>query len=93
MFNGPDYNEKYDYTRLKTQHERVKTAMLDGEWRTLDEVSKLTGDPHASVSAQLRHLRKSRFGGFIVKKKRAGDKRSGLFMYQVMCPEETEKIK
>src|SRR5260370_8272894 len=35
-------------------------------WLTLDELAKLTHYPPASISAQLRHLRKSENGGFVV---------------------------
>ena len=31
-----------------------------GDWRTLRSIADCTGDPEASVSAQLRHLRKDR---------------------------------
>jgi hypothetical protein len=44
--------------------------MGDGEWRTLAELSRATGIPEASASADLRHLRKSRFGGHTVNKRR-----------------------
>ncbi len=37
-------------------------------WLTLDELAKLTHYPPASISAQLRHLRKPQFGGFVVRK-------------------------
>ncbi len=38
-------------------------------WLTLDEIAKLTHYPQASISAQLRHLRKPQFGGFEVEKR------------------------
>src|SRR2546428_10851827 len=38
-------------------------------WLTLDELSKLTHYPPASISAQLRHLRKPEFGGFALDKR------------------------
>jgi len=38
-------------------------------WLTLDELSKLTHYPPASISAQLRHLRKPEFGGYAVQKR------------------------
>ena len=38
-------------------------------WLTLDELSKLTHCPPASISAQLRHLRKPEFGGYAVEKR------------------------
>jgi hypothetical protein len=60
--------------------------MLDECWRTLDEIAAVTGDPTASISAQLRHLRKPRFGSYIVKKRRRGDLSLGLYEYQVLKP-------
>jgi hypothetical protein len=54
--------------------------MRDGEWRSLAEIERSTGDPPASVSAQLRHMRKPRFGAHIVSKRYAGD---GLFLYRL----------
>jgi hypothetical protein len=38
-------------------------------WLTLDELAKLTHYPPASISAQMRHLRKPQFGGFAVEKR------------------------
>jgi hypothetical protein len=38
-------------------------------WLTLDELAKLTHYPPASISAQLRHLRKPQFGGYSVEKR------------------------
>lgn len=38
-------------------------------WLTLDELAKLTHYPQASISAQLRHLRKPEYGGYSVEKR------------------------
>jgi hypothetical protein len=38
-------------------------------WLTLDELAKLTHYPPASISAQLRHLRKQEYGGYAVEKR------------------------
>ena len=38
-------------------------------WLTLEELSKLTHYPPASISAQLRHLRKQENGGYVVEKR------------------------
>ena len=38
-------------------------------WLTLDELAKLTQYPPASISAQLRHLRKPENGGYLVEKR------------------------
>src|SRR5919109_1276302 len=39
-------------------------------WLTLDELAMLTHYPPASISAQLRHLRKREFGGYEVEKQK-----------------------
>lgn len=85
-FDGPDYDPDLDRDRLTTQLDRIRALMLDGGWRTLSEIAQTTGDHEASVSAQLRHLRKQRFGAYRVLKRRRGEKRRGLFEYQVLLP-------
>ena len=61
-FNGSDYDPAIDTDRLRGQIRDIYDLMKDGRWRTLEEISQLTKHPQASVSAQLRHLRKERFG-------------------------------
>lgn len=65
--------------QLRKQREVIRDVMLSAgqcaTWLTLDELAKLTHYPPASISAQLRHLRKPRFGGYeVVKRCRAVDK-------------------
>lgn len=81
-FNGSDYQSTLDHSRLSLQHERIRDLMLDGQWRTLNEIANVTGDPAASISAQLRHLRKARFGGWTVEK-RARERHRGLYEYRL----------
>lgn len=83
-FDGPAYEPEYDHARLTGQLLRVWTLMRDGEWRTLQEIADLTGDPHASISAQLRHLRKRRFGEHTVERRIRGDRVLGLWEYRVL---------
>jgi hypothetical protein len=83
-FNGPAYEPKFDQDRLEGQLARIFNLMKDGAWRTLAEIAKETRDPEASVSAQLRHLRKERFGSHIVKKRSRGDRNVGLWEYQLI---------
>lgn len=56
------------------QSDVIREVMLSagdcGTWLTLDELAKLTKYPPASISAQLRHLRKPRHGAFVVEKRR-----------------------
>jgi len=80
-FNGADYVPERDWERLTTQIGRVFTCMKDERWRTLREIADATHDPEASVSAQLRHLRKVRFGSHTVNRKYL---KRGLYSYQVI---------
>ena len=73
-----------DRPRLTGQIKRVYACMADGAWRTLDEIHEATGDPQASISAQLRHLRKERFGAHVVEKRHRGDPAAGLYEYRVL---------
>lgn len=68
---GPAYSEAIDGPRIETQRGRLLAFMLaHNAWLTLHEIADATEYPEASVSAQLRHLRKARYGGFDVSKRR-----------------------
>jgi len=82
-FDGSDYQADRDDDRLVKQHERIRDLMLDEHWRTLEDIAQVTGDPPASISAQLRHLRKKRFGGWVVEKQHLG---RGLYQYRLKPP-------
>jgi DNA-binding transcriptional regulator GbsR (MarR family) len=86
-FNGDVYESNYDRIRLTGQIHRIFNVMKDEKWRTLDEISEVTNDPQASISAQLRHLRKSRFGEHKVYKKHRGERKNGLWEYQLIVNE------
>lgn len=89
-FNGSDYNHEEDAERLYIQHVRIRELMRDGKWRTLKQISDTTKDPEASVSAQLRHLRKIRFGGFVIEKRCRGYRKNGLFEYRMLESKEKD---
>ena len=80
-FNGDDYQPERDKERLRGQILRVYTAIKDGRWRTLRQLAEITGDPEASVSAQLRHLRNPRFGGHEIVKRYI---KNGLYEYRLV---------
>lgn len=82
-FDGSDYVPAVDDVRLTGQVRRVFDLMRDGGWRTLAEIERATGDPAASISAQLRHLRKPRFGAHTVDKRARGDRVHGLWEYRL----------
>jgi hypothetical protein len=81
-FDGDVYQHAIDFSRLKGQILRVYQLMRDGRWRTLEEIAHGTGDPVASVSSQLRHLRKPRHGGYTVNRRRRNGS-GNLWEYQV----------
>ena len=79
-FDGADYDRDRDNIRLGEQCNRVFGLMMDGEWRTLGDIARLCSAPTPSVSAQLRHLRKPRFGGWNVERRHVGN---GLYEYRI----------
>ena len=83
-FDGADYDPATDKDRLANQLGRVYDCMKDSAWRTLEEIHAKTGDPVASISAQLRHLRKPRFGTYCVERRHRGDPGQGLYEYRVL---------
>lgn len=79
-FNGADYQPARDDVRLSGQILRVYSFMSDSKWHTLREIAEATGDPESSVSAQLRHLRKQRFGSHEIEKVYISN---GLYKYKL----------
>lgn len=68
---------EYDARRLRSQREIIRDVMLSAAecdtWLTLGELRALTRYGEASISAQLRHLRKAENGGFEVGKRHRED--------------------
>lgn len=87
-FNGPEYAPEHDQARLSGQILRIFEFMRDGAFRTLPEIANATRSPAASVSAQLRHLRKPRFGGHTVNKRHRGERSAGLWEYQLVVADQ-----
>jgi len=79
MFDGSDVTEA-DAPRLTGQLQRIYDYIKDGEWHTLQQIASTTGAPEASVSAQLRNLRKPRFGAHQITKTHVGE---GLYLYRL----------
>ena len=57
------------------QRDRVWAALREGQWWTLEELARRTGDPEASISARIRDLRKT----YMIHKERLP---SGLWRYR-----------
>ena len=66
--------EEVQHDPERKQRDVLRDVMLSagqcGTWLTLRELALLTSYGEASISAQLRHLRKAAFGGFVVEKRR-----------------------
>jgi hypothetical protein len=64
---------EYDARRLRSQREIIRDVMVSAAdcetWLTLGELRALTRYGEASISAQLRHLRKTENGGYEVTKR------------------------
>lgn len=69
---------------VPTQREVLRDVMLAagkyGAWMTLRELARLTRYGETSISAQLRHLRKARCGGYVLEKR--------VRQAEVVCSEE-----
>src|SRR5579863_5549903 len=68
---------EYDARRLRSQREIIRDVMLSAAdcetWLTLGELRAVTRYGEASISAQLRHLRRTENGGYeVVKRHREG---------------------
>ena len=75
--------EEVDAPRLLTQLEKIKAYLSTHQWYTLAEIEAYTGYGQASISSQLRHLRKAKFGSFTVTKRRRAGGRGGTWEYQL----------
>lgn len=71
---GASFDQALDGARIDKQFNAIK-ALLEScrviaQWLTLAEIEEHTGYTSASISAQLRHLRKAKFGSHKVEKRR-----------------------
>ncbi len=86
-FDGVTYEAKFDSSRLRGEMKRVYEVMAGQYytfWLTLREISRITGDPEASISARLRDLRKAKFGSHTVNRRRRGEASRGIWEYQLL---------
>ena len=80
QFDGATFQTERDGERLRSQLQRVRDLMIDGQWRTLQQIARQVGGSEAGVSARLRDLRKPRNGGYTVERKYIAD---GLYEYRL----------
>ena len=72
FFEGYDVSLNKDQ-RLSNQHRSIFHLMKDGKERSLAEIERILHYPQASISAQLRHFRKERFGNHTVNRYHRND--------------------
>jgi len=84
-FDGQTYKPSLDRDRLQGQLGRVFSLMADGEWRTLDQIADMVGGSTQSISARLRDLRKEKFGGYRVERRRREPASAGVFEYRLVA--------
>lgn len=95
-FDGATFEPSKDGQRLTTQFERVLSVMQDGDWHTLAEIVERVSYPpydrasEAGVSARLRDMRKPRFGGYHIERRRVKD--AGLYEYRAVKPEPLQMV-
>lgn len=91
---GHSFIEKIDGKRIRKQIDTIRELMLDGEWRTLREIALITDYPEASISADLRHLRKEAFwppeGKYVVTRNRRHG--AGTWEYMVRFDKDREQM-
>ena len=79
-------SELKDFGRLHKQFSDIRDLMLDGNWRTVQEVADILGLKNPmSVDANIRNLRKQPFGSFVVSRRDRGGVR-GLSEYRIQRP-------
>jgi hypothetical protein len=91
-------------TRAQSQIEVIRDVMLSsaecargldkgsGGWLTLCEIAELTAFSEASVSAQLRNLRKPKYGGYMVEKRRRRCRGAAQWEYRISGRQEMMRI-
>jgi len=94
MTFGPAFAARHDRARLRSKQTRVRDYMLasNSRFQTLEEIKSILevrfGErfPAPSLSAFLRHLRKSRFGSYVLEKRHRVDASLVLWEYKLLPP-------
>ena len=103
--HGPTYSAVRDGARLERQFDVILAYMLErsrgvrtveqahrfGTFSTLSEIEAGTGYPQSSISAQLRHARKEKFGAYGVEKRRRGGDSRGTWEYCAFDPSPRQR--
>ena len=92
-FDGKTFDPALDGVRLSGQLERIRDIMVEAapRWLTLQDLKFMTDYPETSISARLRDLRKDKFGGYIVNRRRKAG--AGTWEYSLELPKPTGQSK
>jgi hypothetical protein len=89
-FSGAAYEPKLDRARLALQIERIRVWALARDWFTLraarldlEQLYTPAYFPEASISANLRNLRKEPYRLRVDKRRRAGVRSGGVWEYRI----------
>ena len=85
-----DHYTASDRKRLEPQMIQIRDYMLTVKWQSVAQIASALRQihpgghfPENSIQAQLRNLRKAKFGGYQVEKRRVGE---GYYVYRVLPP-------
>ena len=86
QYLGSNVEEEIDDDRILGQMEAIRDFMVSSPpvWHTLKGIEEYLGYPQASISANLRHLRKEQHGSYTVEKQRCDG--AGTWEYRVIAP-------
>jgi len=102
IFGGAAYEPSLDRARLSVQVERIRGFMLGVEWRSLREIKIALENihaptlfPEASISAQLRNLKKPPYFYRLMKRRRVGihGAGGGIWEDKLLPPAQNEDAK
>lgn len=88
---GATFQESLDGERVRTQMQVIRDFMLSHDFVTLSEIEHCLKYPSASISAQLRHLKKDKFGGYELEKKRLSINNAGTWLYKLTSREPNKQ--
>jgi len=82
-FAGP--HDPKDIPKYQRQLDTIRRLLSRpyGQWWTLAELADRAGCAEQSASARVRDLRKERFGGFTVERRRG---EQGVYLYRLLEP-------
>lgn len=81
-FDGDSYERARDHVRLQGLLLATYEYMADGRWHLLGDLAETINCTPQGASARLRDLRKRKFGGFTVQRRRVGE--LALYEYRLV---------